>query len=354
MITEVHGNLLAADVDALVNTVNTVGVMGKGIALQFKRAYPAMFADYASAARRHELTLGHMHVWETGQMTGPRFIINFPTKQHWKTSSTLSDIAAGLDDLVRAIHDLGITSIAIPPLGCGQGGLQWRQVEPLIHQKLSGLSGVDVIVFPPEGAPPARDMVDAGDAPPISPARAALLRIMSDYAVHAFAWPSLIEVQKLMYFLQEAGEPLRLEYNRSLYGPYADDLRKVIRDLEGHYIIGFGDGSLPVPEAEPLEVRPGAADLADKVIHQHEETRHRIDRVLDLTEGFESAYGLELLASVHWITTHDPEASLDDDLLVRLVQGWTRRKGRMFGREHILTAARSLRERGWLRTLTSA
>lgn len=130
MITEAHGNLLAADVDALVNTVNTVGVMGKGIALQFKRAYPAMFADYASAARRHELSLGRMHVWETGQMTGPRFIVNFPTKQHWKASSKLSDVAAGLDDLARTIRDLGISSIAIPPLGCGQGGLQWHQVEP--------------------------------------------------------------------------------------------------------------------------------------------------------------------------------------------------------------------------------
>ena len=134
MITEASGNLLEADVDALVNTVNTVGVMGKGIALQFKRAYPEMFMAYARAAKRGELSLGRMHVWETGLMTGPRFIINFPTKGHWGSKSRVDDIALGLDALVETIRDLRITSIAIPPLGCGEGGLDWRVVEPLIHR----------------------------------------------------------------------------------------------------------------------------------------------------------------------------------------------------------------------------
>lgn len=141
MITEAHGNLLEADVDALVNTVNTVGIMGKGIALQFRQAYPEMFKDYSRAAKRREVALGTMHVWPTGLMTGPRFIINFPTKGHWRSSSKFGDIDRGLDDLVRVVQEHGIRSIAIPPLGCGNGGLAWSDVEPLIRRKFRGNPG---------------------------------------------------------------------------------------------------------------------------------------------------------------------------------------------------------------------
>lgn len=123
MIKEVQGNLLAADVDALVNTVNTVGVMGKGIALQFKKAYPDMFRAYQAAAKAGDLRIGHMHVWETGLLSGPRFIVNFPTKKHWRQPSRLEEVADGLQDLKRVVRELGITSIALPPLGCGNGGL---------------------------------------------------------------------------------------------------------------------------------------------------------------------------------------------------------------------------------------
>ena len=139
MIIEQSGNLLEANVDALVNTVNTVGIMGKGIALQFRRAYPAMFKDYERAAKRGEIQLGSMHVWETGLIDGPRFVINFPTKGHWRSGSRVADIASGLDDLTTVIRDLGIESIALPPLGCGNGGLLWSEVEPLIREKLSDL-----------------------------------------------------------------------------------------------------------------------------------------------------------------------------------------------------------------------
>jgi len=354
MITEARGNLLEADVDALVNTVNTVGVMGKGIALQFKRAYPEMFKAYAKAAKRGELSLGRMHVWETGLMTGPRYIINFPTKGHWKARSRLEDVVHGLDDLVATIRELDIRSIAIPPLGCGQGGLDWRDVGPLITDKLAAIPEVDVRVYPPEGAPKASTMVSASRPPRLTPVRGALIRLMSDYAIHGFAWPTLVEVQKLAYFLQAAGEPLNLDFEPLHYGPYADALRKVLRDLEGHYISGFGDGSAPVSQAEPIEVLPGAADMATELLEGDDPTAEHLRRVLDLVEGFESSYGLELLATVHWLVVHEPGLADDVSLLVERVQGWTPRKGRMFTREHIVVAARTLRERGWLRALASA
>lgn len=352
MITRGSGNLLTADVDALVNTVNTVGIMGKGIALQFKRAYPEMFTAYAGAAKSSELALGSMYVWPTGQLTGPRFIINFPTKGHWKSRSKIVDVERGLDALVEEIQRLGITSIAVPPLGCGNGGLAWSDVEPLMLSKLSALSDVHVVIYPPNGAPAAADMPAAGAKPKMSAGRAALISLLSAYTTHALDMPSLIESQKLMYFLQEAGEPLNLEFTPHFYGPYADDLRKVLREVEGHYLSGFGDGTSPVQQAEPLTVLPGARDSAQPVLDAHPETVDRIDRVLALAEGYESAYSLELLASIHWIMKGDP--GLADDDLVACVQDWTPRKGRMYSREHILIAVTSLRDRGWVQSLATA
>lgn len=157
MITIGHGNLLHADVDALVNTVNTVGVMGKGIALQFKRAYPSMFSEYEAAAKRHEIRLGKMHVWETVQMN-PRYIINFPTKSHWRAGSNLRDVEAGLHDLILVVRELGIISIAVPPLGCGNGGLRWDDVEPLIRSAFAAVPDVHLVLYPPAGTPAAADM----------------------------------------------------------------------------------------------------------------------------------------------------------------------------------------------------
>ena len=348
MISIGQGNLLRADVDALVNTVNTVGVMGKGIALQFKRAYPAMFRAYEDAVQAGEVKLGKVYVWDTNQMTGPRFIINFPTKKHWRARSRLTDIEAGLGDLIRVVRELGIKSIAVPPLGCGNGGLDWADVEPRIVKAFAALPEVDVLIYPPVGAPSAASMPTNEPLPPMTPGRAALIALLDSYSTQAEATASLIESQKLMYFLQEAGEPLRLHYEKHLYGPYADNLRHVLKVVEGHYIQGFGDGSRPVMAAEPLEVVPGAANDARAVLNKHPETERRIDRVLELADGYETPYGLELLASVHWIANEDPQASSDVDLLVEEVRSWTPRKGRMFTEKHIRSAWESLRNKGWM------
>jgi O-acetyl-ADP-ribose deacetylase (regulator of RNase III) len=144
MIRNVTGDLLRDDADALVNTVYTAGIMGKGLALQFKKAWPDMYADYAAACARGEVELGRVHVWKTGS----RYILNFPTKDHWRSRSKLKDIESGLHDLVRFITEEKIRSIAVPPLGCGLGGLYWTEVEPLIHQVLAPIAAqVEVRVF---------------------------------------------------------------------------------------------------------------------------------------------------------------------------------------------------------------
>jgi len=347
MITEAAGNLLDADVDALVNTVNTVGVMGKGLALQFRRAYPAMFDDYRQVAAAGQLHLGQMHVWRTCAATGPAYVINFPTKGHWRSRSRIDDIDRGLADLVRVIRDLGIQSIAVPPLGCGNGGLDWAQVEPRIRAALAGLDDVRILLYPPGRTPSAAEMTTRTASPAMTAPRAALVRIVDEYTARALD-VSIIEVQKLLYFLQAAGEPLGLRYTKGYYGPYADDLRHALISLEGHYVVGFGDGSAKVLDAEPLSLLPGATDAADRILVNRPATTSRIRRVLDLAAGYETPYGMELLASVHWIATHDVADPADADQIAHLVRAWTPRKGRMYTEDHIRLAWRTLRERGWL------
>lgn len=156
MIEVGTGNLLAADAAALVNTVNTVGVMGKGIALQFRRAFPANYASYRAACERGELKLGQMFVFDTGRLDSCRYVINFPTKEHWRSESRLEDIRAGLVDLVRVVRDLDISSVAVPALGCGNGGLEWAMVRPMIEKAFAELPEVRVMLFAPAGAPDPR------------------------------------------------------------------------------------------------------------------------------------------------------------------------------------------------------
>lgn len=342
MITEAQGNLLAARTEALVNTVNTQGVMGKGIALQFKRAFPSMFKDYASAAKRGELALGNMHVWPTQALEGPKYIINFPTKGHWRSPSRLHDIEIGLRDLVRVVRELNVTSIAVPPLGCGNGGLDWADVEPLIRNAFEALPSVDVQLFAPAGTPSAATMPTNTQKPPMTAGRAALIGMIERYTSQALGEPSLIETQKLMYFLQVLGEPLNLRFDSNHYGPYADNLRHVLINIEGHYLTGFGDGTSRIPDAAPLTPIAGAHEEVERELDSHPETRYRMEQVLDLAEGFETAYGMELLATVHWIAACAPKDATDQDITEKVAE-WSPRKARMFTADHVASALRTLR-----------
>ena len=349
MITEVNGNLLTADVDALVNTVNTVGVMGKGIAYQFRRAFPAMFDEYRQAAKAGEIHLGRMHIWRNEGLTSPRYVINFPTKRHWKSPSRLADIESGLADLTKVLSNLDIRSVAVPPLGCGNGGLNWNDVEPIILKAFASLPNLDVRLYLPAGAPSAPEMLERRPRPAWSPGKAALVRLIAEYGERALD-VSLIEVQKLMYFLQVAGEQLRLNYEKSYYGPYAENLQQVLRSVEGHFLVGYGDGSSKVSAAEPIAPLPGIAEEAADYLHSQPETGARIDRVLDLADGYESAYSMELLSNVHWVATVKADPATDVDEATKRIAEWTPRKARMFTRDHIDTAWKHLAEGGWLPT----
>lgn len=337
------GNLLTAEVDALVNPVNTVGVMGKGLALQFKKAFPDCFTAYEAACRRGEVMVGHMHVVE--RLVAPRYIINFPTKKHWRQPSKLDYVREGLVDLVEQVQALKIESIAIPPLGCGNGGLAWDAVEPLILDALAPMQDVRVLLFGPEGTPRPDEVIDRRARPRMTPSRALLLASMARYRETGYdARLSLIELQKLAYFLQVAGEPLRLDYAAHDYGPYADNLRKALRNMEGHLTSGVGDGHNS-PET-PIEILPGALEEALVLIESREDSKARLERVTKLIEGFETPFGMELLASVHWVLTRHGSNELDE--AVAGVHAWTERKRSIMKPAHIRAAWQRLYEQGWV------
>lgn len=343
MISYTKGDLLRADVEALVNTVNCVGVMGRGVALQFKKAFPENFRAYEAACRRGEVVPGRMFVFETGQFH-PSLIINFPTKRHWRGKSRMEDIESGLVALRKEVLDRGIRSIALPPLGSGLGGLRWPDVRERIVAALGSLEGVDLRVFEPrEDDEPVE--VNRSLAPPaMTPSRAALIGLMDRY-IRGLMEPhvTLLEVHKLSYFLQAAGQRLRLKFVKGHYGPYAENLRFVLNEMEGYYTSGFKDGG--EQPTKQLNIVPGALDAANAVIGSDQELQQRFDRVVALIDGFETPLGVELLATTFWVAQEEDAATVET--AAPAFRDWNARKA-SFTERQIAIALDRLTEQGWL------
>ncbi len=344
MLQLIKGDILKADAEALVNTVNCVGVMGRGIALQFRKAFPENFKAYKSACDKKQLHPGIMFVYDLNRFQNPRYVVNFPTKRHWKGKSKIEDIKSGLEALVQEVSKRNIRSIAIPPLGCGLGGLHWPQVKQIIEKVFNALPGVHVLLYEPAGAPVAEVMVKGEKSPRMTVGRAALLGLMNRY-LKAVMDPSisLLEIHKLMYFMQESGENLRLNYTRALYGPYAQNLRHVLNAIEGHFIIGFADAA-DQPDKQ-IQLISEAAKKADIFLEKHYSTREHFDRVVDLIKGFETPFGMELLSTVHWVAMREKAKTAEQ--AIKRTYSWNVRK-RMFKEEHITIAWKVLEEKKWL------
>src|SRR5262245_26900040 len=347
MIEFRQGNLLDADAEALVNTVNCVGVMGKGIALQFKQAHPANFREYERAYERGEIRLGRMFVYPTESSENPRYIINFPTKQHWKAKSRIEDIRSGLEDLVATVQEYEIKSLALPPLGCGNGGLDWSQVFPLIEGAFAYLPEVRVLVYAPQPAPVAEVMPVATKRPSMTRVRAFVILLIHRYQQPGYRLTKL-EVQKLVYFLQEAGEPLGLRFVKDKFGPYAEVLNHVLRDMEGHYLRGYGDRSAQ----SSIATLPGAVEEAKQVFAHDPEAVSRLKRVGSLITGFENPYGMELLATAHWVAKENVFTTTDQEQAVRTFHAWSERKRETFQAGHILKAFDRLNSLNWVTATT--
>ncbi|NLH98865.1 MAG: macro domain-containing protein [Chthonomonadales bacterium] len=304
MVVYKQGNLLDEPAEALVNTVNEVGVMGKGIALMFKEAFPANTAAYEAACKAREVQVGRVLVTQNPALVGPRFIVNFPTKKHWRQPSRIEWIRDGLADLVRIVRELGIRSIAIPPLGCGNGGLDWGEVRPLIEEAFAGLPEVSVVVYEPTRV--YQNTLKPSGVATLTPARALVAELVRRYGVLGFDC-TLLEVHKLVWFLQRiirrttAPDPLRLSFSASKYGPYAERLRHLLDGLDGSYL----RCERRLADARPFDEIEFVESERDTVMGyvntNAQEYLEALEQTAALVDGFESPLGLELLATVDWM-----------------------------------------------------
>jgi O-acetyl-ADP-ribose deacetylase (regulator of RNase III) len=340
------GDLLKQeDVDAIVNTVNCVGIMGKGIALQFKNKWPDNFKLYKTACAQGLVEPGKMFVFDAGALAKPHYIINFPTKQHWRASSKIDFIKTGLEDLVFQVQRLSIQSIAIPPLGCGNGGLDWAQVKPLIVKAFECVPDVQVRLFEPGDTPTAKAMQVRTERPKMTAGRAAILKVLDTYRELNYGL-SKIEVQKLGYFLQVSGQDLKLSFSKHTCGPYSDKLRHALNRMEGHFVKGVGDG---VVEAD-IEPLPDALSEADRFVSLAGDQAliDRLERLRDLIDGFQSPYGMELLATVHWVAHNNSNVNGFESALTA-IGAWSERKKELMEPAHVRVAWDRLDGQGWLR-----
>lgn len=302
MITFTQGNLLEARVEALVNTVNTVGVMGKGIALMFKERFDDNFRRYAAACKAGQVQTGKMFVTPVHELDGPHWIVNFPTKQHWRAPSRLEWVVEGLQDLRHFLVEQQVKSIAIPPLGAGNGGLPWAEVRAQIERALGDLD-IDILVFEP--TPQYQNVAKRAGVENLTPARALIAELVRRYWVLGMEC-SLLEIQKLAWFLEREIQrlglpPLDLRFEAHKYGPYADRLRHLLDGLDGSYL----HADKRISDADPLDViwfDDGRKSLVQSYLQSEAKAyAPALEATAALIDGFESPFGMELLATVDWL-----------------------------------------------------
>src|SRR5258706_102217 len=339
----VKGNLLTAPTQALVNTVNTVGVMGKGIALQFKERFPINFKVYEKASKSGDVKIGKMFVVKENTLEGEKLIINFPTKTEWYKKSQYNYIEDGLKDLVRVIDEYQIKSIAIPPLGSGNGGLQWEKVKKLMEDSLKDIKGVDVVIYEPNSEVKALlQKEELKKDIKLTPGRAMILYALFKYERFGEV-ATVFAANKLAYFLQQSGEKLKLDFEQYTYGPYAQAIEKVLYALNGKYLKGLEQ--MKAGPFEPLQLNYERYEEIENFVNRElsVEQRQRLDDLFKAINGFESTLSLEILSSTHYILKDNPSISKRE-----LIEGihWNSRKKDLITPEYVDIAYQHLQEYG--------
>ncbi len=347
MIHYTTGNLLEDDAEALVNTVNTVGVMGKGIALMFKERFPDIFKAYKTACERGEMQTGRVFVTPTDQLQGARYVIHFPTKKHWRPPSKIEWIDEGLMDLRRVLVEEGISSIAIPPLGSGNGKLEWSDVRPLIEKHLGDLSGISVTVYEPSRA--YHNVTKNTGVEKLTPARAMIAEMIRRYEVLGLDC-SILEVQKLAWVLNRGinriglSNPLKLSFAANRYGPYSDNLRHLLDALDGSFLQCEKRLADAAP-SDTIHVAPTHTDRLRDFFRGAEKAgwKDAVDQAEDFIDGFQSPLGMEALATRGWLIEQEAVEPERDAIKVG-IRDWPggagsgERKSRLFS-DHLIDAA---------------
>jgi len=353
MIEVTTGDILEAKAQTLVNTVNCVGVMGKGIAFAFKKRFPAMFHDYVKRCRAGEVKLGRPYLYRG---IAPPDVLNFPTKDHWRSVSRLEDIIRGLEYLARLCREWGIESLAVPPLGCGQGQLEWRVVGPTLYRHLKRLA-IPVTLYAPFDTPDEElrlDFLETGRASAqapsarIAPAWIALVMILSRIENEPHHWPvGRIIFQKIAYFATESGIPTRLGYRRSSFGPYSPELKGVVTKLVNNGLIA----ERKLGRMFTLKVGPTFEDAQATYMAHLEKWRERVENVADLFMRIRRTDQAELAATVHYAARTLGEANsrriTERDVLTEVME-WKRRRQPPLDAGKVALAIRNLAMLGWL------
>lgn len=346
MIKYVIGDLLSAEAQALVNTVNTVGVMGKGIALQFKEKYPSNFNHYLTACKNNQLVPGKLIITkESTTDSGEKIIINFPTKTVWYKKSQYSYIESGLDALVKAIKEYNIKSIAIPPLGCGNGGLNWDIVKSMMEGRLSELTDVDIQIFEPNEAVKEvlKNQEFKGDVK-LTDARALILYTLFYYELCGGEYSSLFVANKIAFFFKRLREPCfaKLKFTKDFFGPYSVGVDHLIKSLNGKYLRGMEQ--MNAKPFETLELDYSKKDEISAYIKKQLKVEQvdRLKQLLKLIDGYQSALSLEVLATVDFIRSEYP--NINEEETIKQMKEWSDRKRKLCLDKYISKAYRHLEE----------
>ncbi len=357
MIKYTTGNLLDAEVEALINTVNTVGVMGKGIALMFKERFTDNMVLYSKACKAKEVQTGKMFVTETRELMSPKWIINFPTKQHWRSPSKIEWVVDGLQDLRHFIIQNQVKSIAIPPLGAGNGGLNWSAVKEQIELALADLTDVDILIYQPTQQ--YQNIAKPKGVEKLTPARAMIAEIVRRYWVLGMEC-SLLEVQKLAWFLERSIEsqdiknPLQLDFKANNYGPYADKLRHLLNSLDGSYL----KSEKRIADSDPLDVIWFNDQKHDHLhVYLQNEAKEYLpvlDKTTEIINGFESPFGMELLSTVDWLLEKQNCPPKTDDVIEGIKnwpagKRWGNRKSNLFDKKAVNIALDRLNKMRFLK-----
>ena len=331
MINYIVGNLFESKAEALVNTVNTVGIMGKGIALQFKKLFPNNFKIYKEFCNKEEFDIGQLIVSEDqNTITGKKIIINFPTKRHWKSSSKYEYIELGLDELIKVIKKRKINSIAIPPLGSGNGGLQWFKVKKIIENKLRDLEDCEIYVYEPNSE--VKEILNK-ERVKLTPARGMLLYMLFELVKNG-EFVSEFASEKICYFLQRFGgeKYFNLKYSPNFYGPYSGKVKHVLNYLNGSYIMGYGGkDKKPFEQLSLLiESKPQVFDY----IESDSELKKIVSDTSEFLKGFYSSFGLELLSTVDFIANSNHDSS--KEFIKNELNNWNNRKNTLFSSDRYI------------------
>lgn len=355
MIIVKIGDLFSSNAQTIVNTVNCVGVMGKGVALEAKKRFPDMFTDYEGRCKRHEVKLGQPYLYKNASGS---WIVNFPTKNHWRMVSNLADIERGLASLKENYKSWGITSLAVPPLGCGHGQLEWRVVGPTLYRHFKEFD-IPVEMYAPFETPQEELQVSFLDklvssittqksAPwRIEPALFALVEILGRIEKEPYHWSiGRTSFQKIAYFATETGIPTGLHYQRGSYGPYCADLKNRIAALVNNGLVREES----IGQMFAVKVGKTYADARPAYANQIEQWEPAINKITDLFMRMNTTQA-EIAATVHFVANEIRRSipdQLDEISILRSVMQWKQKRRPPLSEKEVAKSIRGLNILSWL------